>query len=95
MKEEKVSKLMTTTDIAIEESIPLGQEGSEDAKNEATPVQAPSDEDGGSASNIHDESASDDDTSSYDTSFSSISSSSSNESSVFSSPDMYASDFWE
>ena len=38
MKEENFPSLVTTTDIVIEESVPLGQEGASDAKNEAPPV---------------------------------------------------------
>ena len=56
MKEEKVPKLATTTDIVNEESVPLSQEGVGDAKNEVPPV-ARSDNAG---SESEDESISDD-----------------------------------
>ena len=38
VKEEPDPKSVTSTDIVIEESVPLGQEGLEDAKSEAPTV---------------------------------------------------------
>ena len=72
MKEEPILKSVITMDIVVEKSVPLGQEGSGDAKNEAPPV-ATSDDAG---SEGEDESISDG--SSCD------SSSSSNKSSIYS-----------
>ena len=91
VKEEPVPKSVITMDIAVAECVLLGQEGSEDAKNEAPTVQDPIDPDGGSASNIDNDSFSDDSSFSSD----SDSSSSSNESSIFSSSDTYALDLFE